>query len=219
MLPLPFPSPRVMQGPRVNVPHSWFASGSCHPAYSQPSAPSPPSQHGGLIASAGYGYSLNHAHYSAECACWAKAVYAHSGAEVISLKIDAVHEVPGKAKPAIIAVSNQGLCLVIYFSTEWTLQNIIEGVQNVDTFVTPPDLIKIALNTMADQMLQKFLDFSWDWDTMIIQNSLNWVNLGKKDANTLYFYSRCLHVAKTGGTTFKTNKTPFPLSIVVKQKQ
>jgi hypothetical protein len=58
------------------------------------------------MATAGYGYSLNHAHYAAERARWAKTVYAHSGVEVISLKIDAVHEVPGKAKPTIIAVSN-----------------------------------------------------------------------------------------------------------------
>jgi hypothetical protein len=69
-------------------------------------------------------------------------------------------------------------------------------------------------------LLKEFPGFNWRWDNITLRDTTTWVNLAKVEQQMPYFYAKCLHtVQKTGVVSFKTNKTAFPLSLVIDSRQ
>ncbi|KIK74233.1 hypothetical protein PAXRUDRAFT_791481 [Paxillus rubicundulus Ve08.2h10] len=156
---------------------------------------------GSLTTSMGLGYTVQHAHYAAECQCWVKMSYAFAPAETISLAISAVHEGAAHKK------------------TKWVqIGNICEGKKAVDAQIDAASLIKLALETILPKLHAFSSGFQWHAEEFVVCDS-EWVNLSTHSPLVPYFYQECMQATCKDPKARNFKSKQFPLMVVIPESQ
>ncbi|KAJ7443392.1 hypothetical protein B0H11DRAFT_2092188 [Mycena galericulata] len=198
MLPPPVPGLQ----PRVEIPSSWnvYQPGYIYPPI--PPAGQNPSQlqYSNTPAPNGmYGYSGSHAQYGVTRRDWAARAYQSSLADTITLRFKVLREISGKPNGVQV-------------------HNLSEGKPNVLATSTPAALRTMAIDTMDSKTRLALKNYPIKWESVVLREISNWVDLAQENQHMPYFYERCLTgkpKGKDGINTFKKPTKAFELALVI----
>ncbi|KAI6005573.1 hypothetical protein EDD15DRAFT_2358723 [Pisolithus albus] len=132
---------------------------------------------------------------------WARRALRPPPAECISLVISAVHETSRKHVSVWMNVIN----------------NICEGLKEIDAQSMAPELVAIALETVVPRIKAYCPEFSWEEKEFVVRDS-KWVDLMMHAGSHPYFYNDCIHPSKKGAkVVFKSKQ--FALYVIVPESQ
>ncbi|KAI6016397.1 hypothetical protein BKA83DRAFT_4498028 [Pisolithus microcarpus] len=180
-----------LAGPGVHVPSAFGPLRGSAPSMPMPQA----------LPFGSTGYTPQHLQYRDQHRQWAQRALRPPPAECISLVISAVHETSRKRVNVRTNVIN----------------NICEGLKEIDAQSTALELAAIALETVVPRIKAYCPEFSWEEKEFVVRDS-KWVDLMMHAGSHPYFYNDCIHPSKKGAkVVFKSKQ--FALYVIVPESQ
>lgn len=97
------------------------------------------------------------------------------------------------------------------------INNICEGLKEIDAQSTAPELAAVALETVVPRIKAYCPKFSWREKEFVVRDN-KWVDLMMYASSHPYFYDECIHPSKKGGKmVFKSKQ--FALYVIVPESQ